>query len=76
MEEQYFSYKAVTNEETLTGIVSALDYYHALLSIAETITSPLSEVHLLALDSNAVIIYADKEMLHLLSKQKFWFLKN
>lgn len=73
MEEQYFSYKAVTNEETLTGIVSAQDYYHALLSIAETITSPLSEVHLATLDSDAVIIYADKEMLHLLGNQKIEF---
>lgn len=71
MEEQYFSYKAVTNEETLAGVVSAQDYYHALLSIAETITSPLSEVHLVALDSNAVIIYADEEMLHSLTNQKF-----
>lgn len=68
MEEQYFSYKAVTNEETLTGIVSAQDYYHALLSIAETVTSPLSEVHLATLDSNA-----DKIMLHSLSNQKFEF---
>ena len=73
MEEQYFSYKAVTNEETLTGIVSAQDYYYALLSIAETVTSPLSEVHLATLDSNAVIIYADKVMLHALSNQKFDF---
>lgn len=71
MEEQYFSYKAVTNEETLTGIVSAQDYYHALLSIAETVTSPLSEVHLATLDSNAVIIYADEVLLHSLSNQKF-----